>query len=189
MAGMKFKSFPLMGTWLFAASFILSNLWHSVFRDGWGFLISGLLFLSIIIYAFVSLLIVLFDWSRLSCRRFLINAVALGAFIPALALGGFIRVHLFLADLPRFQTMTNLMIQDNATTFPSSYSHLLVSDHVIIDHGQDNNVTVLYFTPDSSAVGHSGFLYRSDDDIQALKGEFPDFGFRRIAPKWYLWGS
>lgn len=197
MVGMKFKSFPLMGTWLFGAVFILATLWHAFFRDGWGFLISGLLILALLVYAAVSVGLLLENRSRDSWRRVLINAVALGAFIPMLALGGFLRDQVFLANLPAYQAVADGLVarvKPSGDTFiwngfPPGFSSSLVGQHMLVKRSGDGALTVMFMTRDSSAVGHGGYLYRSDDDESALRREDSHAGFKRIAPKWYAWGS
>jgi hypothetical protein len=196
MAGMKFKSFPLMGTWLFGAAFLLSTLWHSIFRDGWGFLVSMLLAVVLLIHACVSLGLILDNRSRVSWRRVLINAVALGAFIPTLALGGFLRDQIFLANLPIYQAVADSSVAhvkssdtDLWNGYPTGFSSSLVGEHVLVRRSSDGAFTVMFVTRDSSAVGHAGYLYRSDDDESELRRENPDAGFKRLVPNWYVWGD
>jgi hypothetical protein len=195
MAGMKLKSFPLMGTWLFGGAFLLATLWHSIFRDGWGFLVSGILFFSFIMYVFWAVVVALVERFRKAWHRCLISGIALGLFIPTIRLGGDVRDQIFLFELPTYQKITDLLISqegiksaDTTVDFPLGYTSGLVNDeHALIERGDDNSITVLYLTRDSSALGHSGYLYSSDDNLDALKAKRPETGFCRLAPHWYLW--
>ena len=196
MAGMKLKSLPLTGTWILGAAFDLSIFGHSVFRGGWSILVLGILFCSFTIYACGALAIALVSWSKVAWQRCLIIAALIVLFVPAIILGDALRERIFLAELPAFQKMTDLLISQGVPAhgfatvqLPPSFLNPLVSDHASIERGEDNVITVTYFTGDSSAVGHSGFLYRSDDNPEPLKKEHARMGFRRLAPLWYLWGA
>ncbi len=193
---MKFKTFPLMGTWLFALIFLGATLWHSVSRDGWGFLISGLLFLSFVVFACVVIGEALTQRTKIAGYRCLISIVALGLFIPTLILGGKLRNEIFLFELPTYQKITDILISqkqikanDPVVPFPAGYTSELIDDRYASVRRDDSSITVLYLTRDSSAIGHAGFMYRSDDDPTPLKKQDPEMGFRRIAPHWFTWGS
>jgi hypothetical protein len=125
----------------------------------------------------------------------LINAVALGLVIPVLSLGSIVRNEIFLHYLPRYQAMTDLLIKRAAASLPDSVVHLpsggrslLLNDSVLIER-KDKNFVVLYTTRDSSAVGHSGYMYLSADDPEAVKAKRPELWYKRLAPNWYLWGD
>jgi hypothetical protein len=196
MLGMKFKTFPLMGTWLFSLAFLGATFWHSVFRDGWGFLIWMLLFLSFLLFFCLVLGIVLSERTKTSVYRFLISFVALVLFIPAVILGNDLRDKIFLFELPYYQKITDSLIdqssasaKDYLVVVPPDFSSAFVNDkHASVDRSE-GGVTVLYFSRDSSAVGHAGYLYRSDDDIAELKKQDPHMGVYRIAPHWFSWGD
>jgi hypothetical protein len=197
MAGMKFKAFPLMGTCFFGSAFLLATLWHSIFRDGWGFLIFGILFGLFAIFACGTLVIALVDWSKVAWQRCLIIVSVIGLFVPTMILGGHLRNQIFLAELPIYQKITDILVSqvqyrasDTTVCFPPGYTSNLVNDQrALIERSDDNSITVLYFTRDSSALGHSGFMYRSDDHPDVLKMKRPEMGFKRIAPKWFVWGT
>jgi hypothetical protein len=196
MAGMKFKSFPLMGTWLFASAFILATFGDSVVREGSSFLISGILSLAVVIYALIALVTALFDRTKVAWGRCLIIAIAICTGILALKLGAALRDQIFLWELPKYQKITDLLIREQTTAantdvcFPSGYTSELVNDkRVSIEQGKDKAITVIYFTRDSSALGHAGYLYRSDDNLESLHKLHLRMGIGRLAPKWYVWGD
>jgi hypothetical protein len=193
MTGMNFKALPLMGTWLFAAAFLLSTLWHSIFWDGWGFLVSGLLFLSFVLFSCVITVTALVERTRIAGFRCLISIVTLGLFIPTMRLGGDLRNWMFLSELPTYQKITDILINqkqinpnDEVVPFPSGYSSSLLNDqHAAVERNNDGSIVVLYLTRDSSALGHSGYFYSSNADPAVIKKHHPDMGFYPIAPHWF----
>jgi hypothetical protein len=195
MAEAKLKILPFIGMWLFPGAFLFITLWHSIFRGGWSFVLSVLLLLGFIVYVAASLLIALFYRSTSSWIRVGISLVAMGAFMPTAWLGNELRDQIFLANLSTYQAMTDVLISQNQSLdshrlvrFPPGYWSMLVADRARIER-DDQSVTVFYQSGDSFALGHDGYLYRSDDNMQALKSGHPDIGLFRLAPKWYVWGT
>jgi hypothetical protein len=196
MAGTQSKLFPLARVWLYPGAFLSVTLWHSVFRGGWSLILCCLLTFGFFVYIAVRLQGAVSDRSRLSRIRLLVSVVAAGAFIPIIWLGSEIRNQIFLAELPAFQALTDKMISqdgsganDSLRRFPPGIWNFLVDDHVSVLRAADGSVTVLYFTGDSSALHHGGYFYQSDDAPGPLKKMHSTMGFRRLAPKWYVWGG
>jgi hypothetical protein len=196
MAGMKFKAFPLMGTWVFAGSFVSVLLWQSIFREVWSGILTVLLLLGLLCYAAASLIVALSMMSKIGWQRLSIVAVALVSFIPVVWLGNLIRIQLFLAYLPDYQIMTEQVLQRSTSDrFNSSLAFrgpswaLLVRDRAMVTRYKDGDIIVLYSTWDSSALGHSGFMYCSSDDPEVMKAKHNTFGYKKLAPYWYEWGA
>ena len=143
---------------------------------------------------FGMLIYVLVERTALARRRFAVVAVAGIAFISAMILGGEIRKQLFLHSLPDFDRMTMQLIQQHpndrfgAEELPEGWNYL-VADYASVRRGENGSVAVLYLTRDSTAVGHSGFMYYSGVDPKVIFPNDRETGFKRIAPNWYLWGD
>jgi len=196
---MTLKSFPYKWTCLVGVLFLGSTLWSDIMLDGVGFLLVIISFLCLFISLIASLGIVAIDRSKESLYRILINVCIFLLFFPTVRLGSYLGERLFLMHLGRFQEATNLVIRNagnklNAgisragASLPPGYSDLHVADYVLLDSRQ-GNVTVRYTSRDSSALGHRGYLYRSDDDSAALKRDFPGLGYKRIAPHWFFFSD
>jgi hypothetical protein len=197
MAGMKFTSFLLVSSSVIAVVLVVVTFWHSIFRDAWSFFFGVPLFLLFLASFLPVILFALFNRSRLSWWTISINVVAALSFFPMMNLGNMIRDDLFLANLATYQSLTDKMISerkvpshDEFVQFPNGYWSILVRDRAVIEYNDaDRSTTVIYTTGDSSAIGHAGYLYRSDDDQNAIHQKRPDIGLFRIAPKWYVWGT
>jgi hypothetical protein len=147
----------------------------------------------------VSVILAVGQRSRESFYRVAINAIILLLLFPTIDLGSFLRDRVFLMRLPKFQQATDLLIESEKAKaeserfstlvpLPATYSNLDVLDKVEISstHG---NITVRYFNRDSSALGHSGYMYRSDDNPAALDKEYPKTGYTRVAPHWFFFSE
>lgn len=196
---MTLKSFPYKWTCVVGVLFLGSTLWSATMLDGVGFLLVLISFLCLFISVIASLGIVALDRSKESLYRILINVCILLLFFPTVRLGSYLGERLFLMRLTRFQEVTNLLIRNAGSKLnaevsrtgaglPPDYSDLHVADYVLIDSRQ-GNITVRYPSRDSSALGHRGYLYRSDDDSAALKRDFPGSGYKRIAPHWFFFSD
>jgi hypothetical protein len=198
MKGMTLKTFPYKFTCGIGCMFLGTLLWHSITRSGISFLLMGIFSVFFLGYAISTLISALMVWSKMNWLRALLSGLYLGLAIPFLYLGGFLSNQIFLWELPQYQAVTDLMVQQEKTKaavfrtrveLPPGYEYLFVSPKASIECDENNIVTVLYTTNDSSAVGHAGSLYRSDDDPAPLKNEHSTFGYVRLAPCWYLWGA
>jgi hypothetical protein len=166
-----------------------------------GFISMGLgmlLFLCLMVSTGVSLLFGLCVWTRKSVYRIALNLLFFALFFPVVHLGNFLNLQLFLMKLPRYQEATNLILKDVKSksqrlefvvALPQGYSDLNTTGKASVVLDPNDVATVLYFKPGSSAVGHSGYLYRSDDNLEALKRECPELGFYRVAPNWYTFAD
>jgi hypothetical protein len=195
---MSLKSFPYKWTCLVGILFLGSLLWSSVFLDGPGFLLvifsSICLFFSLI----ASIYLVVRDATKAAFYRVLINIAICLLFFPMGWLGNSLRKQFFLSHLSRFQAATDFLIQNEApksnsgaptmALLPADYSDLHVSDKVLVEIKQ-TNVNVRYISRDSSAVGHRGYMYRSDDDPSTLRREFPHMGYTHLAPHWFFFSD
>ena len=143
----------------------------------------------------VSIVQAAIERSKAVLYRVLITVSLCLLIFPTIRLGGVFAERLFLMHLTRFQEVTSLLTEKDAaklnrgdtvimTGLPSSYSDLHVADRVLIISKQ-KNITVRYLSRGSSALGHSGYMYRSDDDPAAFEREFPKVGYRRIVPHWF----
>jgi hypothetical protein len=101
--------------------------------------------------------------------------------------------------VPTFQEATELLIKSEKAKvdsggistlvpLPASYSNLNVLDRVEISSVR-GNVTIRYFNRGSSALGHSGYMYRSDDDPTLLDTDYPKTGYTRVAPHWFFFSE
>jgi hypothetical protein len=196
---MSLKSFPYKWTCLVGLIFLGSLLWSDIFLDGPGFLLIAFSILSLFVSLIVSIVLAVFQRTRAALYRIFINATICLLFFPTTRLGDSLRERMFLRHLSRFQAVTNLLIENAAPTFnlgisftvtqlPPGYSDLHVADKVLVDSKQ-KNITVRYISRDSSALGHRGYMYRSDDDPAALMREFPRLGYTRIAPHWFFFSD
>ncbi len=192
---MSLKSFPYKWTCLLGLIFLASILWSATLRDEPSFLFGILSFLGLFVSVMASITVAIAERSKTALYRVLITVTLCLLIIPTIRLGGFFQERLFLMHLTRFQEVTNFLTEKEAarlnhgdtvimTGLPSSYSDLHVADRVLISSKQ-KNITVRYVSRDSSALGHSGYMYRSDDDPAALEREFPNVGYRRIVPHWF----
>ena len=196
---MKTQLLAYKWTCLFGVLLLVSLLWSSTFRDGFSdlyvFLFLGCFFVSII----VSLVLGVARRSKKALYRILMNAIFCLLILPTISLGGSFRDRLFLMRLPRFQEVTNRLIKNEmakakgdifstAVPIPASYSNLRVLNTVLIKSTKEN-ITVRYAMRDSNALGHSGYMYRSDDDSTALSKEYPNTGYTRVAPHWFFFSE
>jgi len=179
--------------------FLGSLLWWDTLLDGVGFLLTFLSILGLFVSVIVSIVLAVFERSKAALYRVLINVTLCLLFFPTIRLGDFLRERLFLMHLARFQEVTNLLVGNEAanlnrgdsyrvTRLPPGCSDLHVADNVLIDSKQ-KNITVRYVSRDSSALGHRGYMYRSDDDPAALRTDFPRLGYTRIAPHWFFFSD
>jgi len=197
---MKAKLLTYKWTCLLGVVFLGSLLWSGAFPGGLvGFITVLLFFLSFLGSTIVSVGLAVARRSRESFYRVAINAIIFLLIVPTTNLGSFLRDRVFLMRLPKFQEATDLLIKSEKAKgdsesfstlvpLPSSCSNLDVLDKVEISstHG---NVTVRYFNRDSTALGHSGYMYRSDDNPTALDKEYPKTGYTRVAPYWFFFSE
>jgi hypothetical protein len=174
-----------------------ATLYWSVFRDGWGFLASGLFFFASLGWLLASLLILFMNRSKKTIYRILIIIAGMTLVIPMLRIGSLIRNQLFLENLAYYQAVVDRISakaketpnEPGVSRLPASFSSCLVGNFALIERDADSSFTLFFFTRDSSAIGHSGFLYRSDDNPKTVTREKPEVGLRRLAARWYVWGS
>src|SRR5690348_2250853 len=177
---MPLRSFPFKWTCLVGTLLLGSVFWSAAGLDaGFGFLrflICGLCFL---VSAVISLILALVHRSRMSLYRILINVAVCLLFFSAIRVGGIVRDQLFLRHLARFQEVTNFLIANERATanpgefavvvqLPASYSDLRVADKVYIK-SSNGDTTVEYLERETSALGHTGYMYRSNDSTTALE--------------------
>lgn len=180
-------------------AFLVALLWSCSLLDGFSFLFSlasFFLFFASVVASFVSLF---FRRWKLSLHLLLINTLVCLLVFPTMKFGTFLEDRLFLMHLVEFQEATNFLIENARTTrkednfyavaqLPDRYSNLHVAKPVLL-HFTKQGVTVSYLTRDSSALGHRGYLYRSDDDPTALKKDVPRLGYKRLAPHWFFFSE
>ena len=103
---------------------------------------------------------------------------------------------LFLRHVERFQAVTDLLIKNeraraNTEEFstvvhlPPGYSDLHVAETVFVKSAK-GNTTVEYLVRETSALGHSGYIYRADDNTTALEKDYPRIGYTYLAPHWFF---
>ena len=165
--------------------------------DGIGFLLVMFSILCFLVSVILSLGMIFVERSKKSLYRIAINALICALFFPTGHLGGYLRDKIFLMHLARFQEVTDLLIRNagdklNAddsragARLPPGYSNLHVADYVLL-HSTHGNITVIYTSRDSSAVGHRGYVYRSDDDPAACQRDTPKMWCKRLAPHWFYY--
>jgi hypothetical protein len=192
---MNLASFPYKWTFLIGVIFVGSLLWSNIFLDGPGFLLVALSAFCLLSSLIASIVLFVSRRSKIAFYRVLINVTICLLFFPTVRLGGYLGTRLFVKHLGRFQAATNLLIEAEIPKFkpgvsliqtqlPPGFSDLHVADRVLIDSKQ-SNITIRYTSRDSSALGHRGYLYRSDDDPVALAREFPTLGCTRVASHWF----
>lgn len=176
-----------------------SLLWSNALFDGLSFLlvfVSLFLFVASVVGSFVPFL---FRHRKLSLQLLLINILVCLLVVPTIRLGSFLNERFFLWHLAEFQEATNLLIENARATqkegvsytgaqLPDRYSNLHVAKSVLL-HFTKEGVTVSYITRDSSALGHRGYLYCSNDDPIALKRDFPRLGYKRLASHWFFFAD
>lgn len=196
---MSLKSFPCKWTCLVGLVFLGSVLWSDTLLDGPSFLLVAFSISCFLASLIASIVLAVLQRSKATLYRVLINVTVCVLFFPTTRLGNFLRERLFLSHLTRFQAVTNLLIESEApksnlgdsltqALLPPGYSDLHVADKVLVEFKQ-TNVTVRYISRDSSALGHRGYMYRSDDDPAALRKEFPSLGCTHIAPHWFFFSD
>jgi len=158
------------------------------------FLVCGLCFFTSLV---VSLVLIVGNRSRMSLYRVLINVAVCLLFFPAIRAGSLLRDRLFIRHLARFQEVTETLIANErarasreeystSVRLPSSYSDgLNVADTVFIECTKENT-TVEYLVRETSALGHSGYMYRSDDNAVTLAKDYPRIGYTHLAPHWFF---
>jgi hypothetical protein len=196
---MAIRAFPYKWTCLVGLMFLASTLWADIVLDSLGILFVAVSIFCLFASAIASIVLAVIHRSRSSLYRVLLNVVVCLLFFPTIRLGDSLRDRLFLMRLARFQEVTNLLIGNEAAKvnheayvtaarLPPGYSNLHVADMVLINFTKEN-ITVRYITRDSSALGHRGYMYRSDDDPAALTKDFPKLGYTRIAPHWFFFSD
>jgi len=101
--------------------------------------------------------------------------------------------------LSEFQQVTDQLIRDEkdklgkdefraVLALPPNHPKLNVMDNAQISVLK-SDICVRHFSRDSSALGHGGYMYRSDDDPVALEREFPHTGYTRVAPHWFFFSE
>jgi hypothetical protein len=190
------KLLPYKWTCLIGVAVLGSLLWSVTYCDGlsdlFAFLFLACFFASIVTSVFLGVP----RRSKVAIYRILINGAFCLLIFPTISLGGSLSDRLFLTRLSKFQEVTNLLITDelektkgndlsNVVSLPPGYSKLNVLDRVLIS-STNENFTVRYAMRDSSALGHSGYMYRSDDNPTALSKEYPTMGYTRVAPHWFF---
>lgn len=186
-------------TCLLAVTFLGSVLWSTTFYDGWGFLAVPFTFVFFLVSALVGVALAGRRRWKEALYRGLFGVIVVLMFFPTANLGGFLRDRLFLLHLAQFQEITNRILDEekggaksgersSAATIPPGYSNLNVRDTALVDFAGDG-ATVRYATRDSSALGHRGYMYRSDDNPIALSKEFPNLGYTRLAPHWFFFSD
>jgi hypothetical protein len=192
---MTLKSIPYKLTYLVGVALLGSLLWAGTFRDGLLDIFVLFLFFCFLVSVILSLVLVVARRTRRAFYPIVINLVVVLLLFPTMNLGGYLRDRIFLSRLPKFQAVTDVLIESeraNAESanssimvpLPSRYSDLDVKDRVQISSVK-RSITVRYFNRDSSALGHSGYMYRSDDDATELSKEYPRTGYTRVAPHWF----
>jgi hypothetical protein len=196
---MMFSLFPYKWTCLLGVALLASLLWSATFRDELSHFIALLIFLFFLVSAISSVAAAVFHMSKDALQRILINVIIALLLFPTIRLGGYFRGRLFLRRLVRFQEVTNLIVEAERTKaqrevfsavvpLPLSYSDLNVLDRVQVSSTKEN-ITVRYATRDSSSLGHSGYMYRSDDDPLSLRREYPNTEYARVAPHWFFFSE
>ena len=196
---MSLKSFPYKWTCFLGIIFLGSLLWSNTFLDGPGFVLVAISIFCLSASLIASVVLAVRRRSKAALYRVVINVAILLLFFPTTWLGNSLRERFFLSHLSRFQAATNLLIENDApesslgvsliqSLLPPGYSDLHVANKVLVDFKQ-TNVTVRYISRDSSALGHRGYMYRSDDDPAALRRDFPSLGYTHIAPHWFFFSD
>jgi hypothetical protein len=186
-------------TCLVGIVFLGSLLWSDTFLDEPGFLFVALSIFCLFASLIASVVLAVHQKSKAALYRVVISIAICLLFFPTTWLGNSLRERLFLSHLSRFQAVTNLLIENEApksnlgvsstqTVLPPGYSDLHVVDKVLVDFKQ-TNTTVRFIRLDSSALGHRGYMYRSDDDPAALRREFPSLGYTHVAPHWFFFSD
>jgi hypothetical protein len=196
---MTFKTLPYKWTCLVGLIFLGSTLWSDIMLDSLGFLFVAISAFCLLVSLIVSIVLAVGHRSKSSLHRVLINIFVCLLFFPTTRIGGLLGERLFLMHLARLQEVTNLLIKNEAAKvnpetsiivarLPPAYSNLHVADTVLINSTKEN-ITVRYISRDSSALGHRGYMYRSDDNPTALTRDFPRLGYTRIAPHWFFFSD
>jgi len=190
---------PYKWTTLLGVAFLGSLLWSIIFCNGFSDLFSFVFLVCFVVSLVASVVIGVTRRSKDALYRILINVIFCLLLFPTISLGGSLRDRLFLTHLSRFQEVTDLLIQNEMNShdnniytvrvpLPPSYSNLNVKDMAIIS-SKRKNFTVRYFTRNSNALWHGGYMYRSDDNPTALSKEYPSTGYTRVAPHWFFFSE
>jgi hypothetical protein len=185
----KLLTIPCKGTWLLSIGFLTATIWHSVFRDGRGFLISLLLTVALLIFTAASVIFAVGDRSQIAWRRCLICGIAIGSFIPTIVAGNHLREWLLVRDLPHLRKIVDYMVAHGGGEIPRPLRSYLIGKRAGVNRGPNGLVIVLFLDGDSSAVGHGGIAYISSDDARDIHRSFPEMGCGRFAPNWYEWAD
>jgi hypothetical protein len=197
---MALKSLPFKWTCLLGGCFLGSIFWSAASLDaGFGFLRFLVFGFCFFISLVSSLVLAVANRSRMSLYGVLINVAVCLLFFPTIRAGGMLRDQLFLKHLARFQEVTDFLIENeraraNTGEFltmahlPSGYSDLNVAGTVLIKSAKEN-ITVEYLVQETSALGHSGYIYRLDDNTNALEKDYPRIGYTRLAPHWFFFSD
>jgi hypothetical protein len=192
---MTFKTFPYKLPCLLGFSVLGTLLWELTFRPS----LVLVLFVILLFFMFIAtaggtMIWALFERTRTNLYRVLIYVLILTLVIPTVIFGNWLNRERFLFELPRYQQLTDQLLENatpktRAVYIPPNYSDLVLYPSALVRHEASGGVSVWYLSGDSSAVGHSGYVYQSNDDLAALKHDHPEAGFSRIAPRWYLFGD
>jgi hypothetical protein len=196
---MTIKSLRYKWTCLIGIIFLGSLLWSVTLRDWISDLFAFLSFVCFLMSVVVSVVLGVSQRSKDAVYRVILNVVLCLLLFPAIILGGSLRDRLFLMRLSRFQEVTNLLVADElaktsdnpfsaVASLPPQYSDLNVLDRVFISSTKER-ITVRFAMQDSNALGHSGYMFRSDDNPVTLSKEYPNTGYTRVAPHWFFFSE
>ncbi len=183
--------------------FNLANFFaYGLYPNSW-LMISFFVLLILLAGAAASLFILVLSWSAKNSERakraFLRLTLCLGFFalsFLALHVGGYVRLQMFLAELPHYQTMIDDFVAKNKGHFPMAERTKPGGsadwDAEAVDIGADKYgvVTVDLLTNSYGfPARHQGYIYRSNDDLAGLKAQlqYHNTDFIPVAPHWYRW--
>lgn len=196
---MTIKSLHYKWTCLIGIIFLGSLLWSVTLCDWISDLFVFLSFVFFLTSVVASVVLGATHRSKDAVYRIMINVVFCLLVFPTIRLGGSLRDRLFLMRLSRFQEVTNLLVTDELAkasgdsfstivSLPPRYSDLNVLDRVLISSTKES-ITVRFAMRDSNALGHRGYMFRSNDNPVTLSKEYPKTGYTRVAPHWFFFSE
>lgn len=138
-------------------------------------MISIVLFLAVLIVLITDLVVVPDQWKRYRFKSFLpfcVGSLCLAMSVPSVISGHLLRDHLFRCRLPQYEAVLRMMMDGSIEVreqlgrieLPSKYSNLAL---MTLAQKDDNDIlTAEFIIGGGFPVKHSGYLYRSDGELQ-----------------------
>jgi hypothetical protein len=200
-----FKNFPYKATSIVGMAYLLNWFIAGLHPNTWEIIFVPL-FLYLAISALRNFIIIAANWTSpysAQCVRsfqlFLLCFIFLGLTVPVIRLGHYLKIQIFLTELPRYQQLVDGIIEREKTRAPGEGAMIpvpiayadLCPYWIIFESEENHTITVDFMTDDYGfPPRHGGYIYISNADPFSLKEiRYRDYHFVRLAPNWYRWSD